>query len=223
MIGPMLTLALDTALDGTSLALGEGDRALGFYEDRISRGQAETLLPHLEELMAQADVTFADLQHIIVTTGPGSFTGLRVGLSAARALGLALKIPVQGVTTLQVLAAGAEKTHDPLHVVIDARRGQIYYQCFQMAETPVPIADPDVMDVAALAARLSGQAGALLGSGAALLSASGLPVAHGPGQPDARVMLRLADAATAAHQPPAPFYVRPPDAKLPLDGGRLVS
>lgn len=120
-------LAIDTAGPRLQLALLRGDDADTLVED-MPTGQAERLFPAIAELLARRGVEYADLTRLAVTTGPGSFTGVRIGLSAARGLGLALGIPVIGVPTLLAVSLAAEC--DALAVILDARRGEAYAQLF---------------------------------------------------------------------------------------------
>ena len=101
--------ACDTTLDACSVALVSGDKSFSLSQN-MQRGQAERLAPMAREALAQAGLKWRDVSRIVVTTGPGSFTGVRVGLSFARALALALKLPCLGVSTLEALALaqGAE-------------------------------------------------------------------------------------------------------------------
>ena len=100
----MIVLALDTALDGCAVALAEDNENRASLDEEMMRGQAERLAPMVREILAVAHATFSEIDRIAVTTGPGSFTGVRVGLSFARALALALNKPCLGVSTLEALA-----------------------------------------------------------------------------------------------------------------------
>jgi tRNA threonylcarbamoyladenosine biosynthesis protein TsaB len=128
----MLILAIDTALDACAAAVldTEANHIIAHESQSMARGHAEALMPLLERVRKAADVPFIKLDRIAVTTGPGSFTGLRVGLSAARGLALAANKPVVGVTTLLAYAAPlvAENGTAPVISVIDARHGQAYMQ-----------------------------------------------------------------------------------------------
>lgn len=125
---PTALLAIDTAAPRLQLALLIGDTADTIVED-MAQGQAERIFPAIDELLARNNTVYADLTRIAVTTGPGSFTGLRIGLSAARGLGLALSIPVIGVPSLIALSLVAPEKTDVV-VLIDARRGEMYRQEF---------------------------------------------------------------------------------------------
>jgi tRNA threonylcarbamoyladenosine biosynthesis protein TsaB len=126
----MLILAIDTALDACAAAVldtGSG-RLIAQASEAMKRGHAEALMPLISGVMKQAGVPFATLDRIAVTTGPGSFTGLRVGLSAARGIALAADKPVVGLTTLSAYAApviGEDEAH-PIISAIDARHDHVY-------------------------------------------------------------------------------------------------
>src|ERR1700752_5390044 len=128
----MLILAIDTALDACAAAVldtGRG-RLIAQASQAMKRGHAEALMPLIADVMKEAGLPFATLDRIAVTTGPGSFTGLRVGLSAARGIALAANKPVVGVTTLTAYAAPAvsRNAEHPLGCAIEARHEHVYLQ-----------------------------------------------------------------------------------------------
>jgi tRNA threonylcarbamoyl adenosine modification protein YeaZ len=104
---PPLILAFDTAAAHCAAALVQGDAVLARRDEPMARGQAERLLPMLEELLAEAARGWADVQALAVCTGPGNFTGLRLAVAAARGLALGLGIPAIGVSRFEALAEGA--------------------------------------------------------------------------------------------------------------------
>lgn len=215
----MKLLALDTALDACSAAVVEirdgANRVLAERYVPMVRGHAETLMPMVEAVLAEADVSFPALDRIAATIGPGTFTGVRIGLAAARGLGLAADRPVIGVTTLEAIAAnaaepGANPSHRPLLVAIDARRGELYLQSF--SPTLEPLDEPRALPVERARESLSLPETLILGTGAALLpdSAPGTDIAALPRA--SRVAARAA-LKPLPHAPPVPLYLRAPDAK----------
>jgi tRNA threonylcarbamoyladenosine biosynthesis protein TsaB len=211
----MLVLGLDTCLNACSVAVLDGDRVLAHASEAMARGHQERLAPMAQAVMAEAGVPFAALRRIGATVGPGSFTGLRVGVAFAKGLGSALAIPAVGVGSLEALSAEASGL---VAATIDARRDQLYLQVFEDGEA---LMAPDVLPIGTAAARLvelgMGRALTLVGSGAPLLAeaAPGAAVLL-PAGCDARHVARLAAAKPAT--PIRPLYLRAPDAKLP--GGR---
>ena len=165
----------------------------------------------VREVMEQAGLGFDALDRIGVTVGPGSFTGLRVGVAFAKGLAAALGKPCIGVDTLEALVAEEPGLAVAL---IDARRGQVYVQVFEDGRALIA---PDVLPVETAAARLvelcAGRPVTLVGSGAPLL-APALPrsVVKTPAAPDPAVVARLAANADQS-TPPRPLYLRPPDAR----------
>jgi tRNA threonylcarbamoyladenosine biosynthesis protein TsaB len=143
-------LAFDTSAAHCAAALLMGDRIVSAREEPMMTGQAERLLPLLEEMLAAVRLTWTDLSAIAVGTGPGNFTGIRIAVSAARGLALALGIPAIGVSRLEALAYGLPR---PATVRLDAKRGQVYAQDFPdgtpelraadgpLSEAPVPLAE----------------------------------------------------------------------------------
>lgn len=213
----MIVLGLDTCLSSCSVAVVDGERVLGAAREVMARGHQERLAPMAREVMAQAGLAFGRLERIAVTVGPGSFTGLRVGIAFAKGLALALDLPAVGVGTLEALAAQAldDGAQGLIVPAIDARREQLYLQAFEDGRA---LMAPDALSVAVAGARLAelsqGRGFTLVGSGAALLTGfapSARVVAAEGG--DARCVARLAASRTPA--PLKPLYLRAPDAKLP--------
>src|SRR3978361_2522828 len=128
----MLILAIDTALDACAAAVLDTDTGelIATESQAMKRGHAEALMPLIGRVMKDSGSAFAGLDRIAVTTGPGSFTGLRGGLSAARGIALAANKPVVGLTTLTAYAAPvvSENGEHPIISAIDARHDHVYFQ-----------------------------------------------------------------------------------------------
>ncbi len=214
----MIVLGLDTANGACSAAVVRDGAALAALSEPMTRGHQERLAPLVREVMAAAGVAFTDLDRIGVTVGPGSFTGLRVGLAFAKGLALALGKPCIGVGSLEALAA-SQPGPGLTAAVIDAKRGQVYLQLF---DGGAALMAPDALPVEVAAARIAelwrGGPARLVGSGAALLVgvAADIEVIERPA-PDPLALCALA-AARPTDIPARPLYLRAPDAKLP--GGR---
>ena len=208
----MIVLALDTCLDACSVAVCEDGRTLAAASQVMARGHQERLAPMAREVMAEASLDFAALDRIGVTVGPGSFTGLRVGLAFAKGLALALDRPCVGIGTLEALASGRSGF---AAACIDAHRGQAYLQVFTDGR---PAMAPDVLLTETATARLAelypGGPAELIGSGAPLL-AQALPgaVVLPEARPDPAVIAALAASAKPPLAPPRPLYLRAPDAR----------
>lgn len=211
----MLLLAIDTALDACSVAVADGARVLASETEVIGRGHAERLVGMIETVMASSRRSFTDLGRIAVTIGPGSFTGIRVGLAAARGLALAAGKPVVGIATLDCLARQAPETGRPLLVAFDARRGECYARAF--GSDREPLSGPAVLTLDAAADLASALGADLYGSGAALIAAAaadaGLTVAGDTAYPDIAIVAALGAEAAPRPVPPKPLYLRAPDAK----------
>jgi len=208
------TLVLDTCLGACQVALASGGRMLTVRCEPMLRGHQERLAPMTAEVMAEAGAAFADVTRIAVTVGPGSFTGLRVGLAFAKGLKLATGAALVGIGTLEGLAASAPG-QGRVVAVIDARRDQVYLQAFEAGRA---LMAPDALTLESAAARLAELApdGEMLaiGPGAGLLAPMlGPERIREIAAPDIAALVRLAEAAEAGPEA-RPLYLRAPDAKL---------
>ena len=219
----MRILAIDTALPAISACvLDEGAESPESIETiAMERGHAEALLPLIERVMARVEGGFASLDRVAVTVGPGSFTGLRVGIAAARAIGVACKVPVIGVSTLAALAAPLILEQKPglVAVAIDARHGNVYFAAFgpDGRATSAPRVLPPREAVRSLGAgpvRLAGSGAALLAIEA---SAAGTEIEIAREYTGLNIVFvaKLGLLADPALAPPRPLYLKAPDAKLP--------
>ena len=216
----MNLLAFECALGACSAVVWRGDSVRARRAERRPRGHAEALMPMIEAVMAESGLDFAGLDHLAVTVGPGTFTGIRIGLAAARGLGLAAGLPVLGLTTLETVAAGARaavRAGEVIVVALDARRGEVYAQAFDGALRALD--EAGAFPPAAAAARAP--PGVVVGSGADLvwgpLAARGSGYRRVPALdslPDAADLAwlaarRIAEGGPARGVPPRPLYLRP--------------
>jgi tRNA threonylcarbamoyladenosine biosynthesis protein TsaB len=219
----MLILAIDTALDACAAGVLDTNAGelIAQESQAMKRGHAEALMPLLARVMKASGVPFMALDRIAVTTGPGSFTGLRVGLSAARGIGLAANKPVVGLTTLSAYAAPVVSRNDeqPVISAIDARHDQVYFQV--VSGNGSSLIRPRVGPIEeALGASRFG-APHMVGNAARIL-ADRWP-AHAPQPfkvdaqpaPDIAWLAWLGAAVSPETSPPRPYYLRAPDAKPP--------
>ncbi|HYE01371.1 MAG TPA: tRNA (adenosine(37)-N6)-threonylcarbamoyltransferase complex dimerization subunit type 1 TsaB [Alphaproteobacteria bacterium] len=219
----MNILALDTATTACSVAVLAGDRLAAARSAAMPRGHAEALLPMVEAAMAEAGLAYDALGAVAVTVGPGAFTGLRVGLAAARGLALALSVPAVGITTLRAFAAAAPEDGLPVLAAVESRRDDVFVQLF--APDRRPLGEPRAVAPAAVAALLPAGPVRLVGDAAArllpLLAGSGALPSDAPEVPQAELVARLAaaDLAAGIAAPAAPLYLRPPDVTLPAPRG----
>lgn len=222
----MLVLALDTAHDRTAVAL-VGGRVDVVRVEPMERGHAERLMPLVAEVIAEAGVGLSAVDRIAVTTGPGSFTGIRVAVAAARGLALALGRPAIGVGSLEALFQSlSERPAGPVLAAVDARRGEIYAALFE-ADGRVRI-PPFAADAEAVLAAVGDDVAVIVGSGAPILAHHAavtgrrVPPLEPLAGPDPRAIARIAAAAEPPFAPASPTYVRPPDAKpqAPIAGLR---
>jgi tRNA threonylcarbamoyl adenosine modification protein YeaZ len=225
----MRVLAIDTALEACSAAVLDTEQ--GGISARESlpmvRGHAEALLPLIARVMDSAGLEFAALDRIAVTTGPGSFTGLRVGIAAARGIALAAGKPAVGLSTLAAYAAPLIAADDavPVVAVIDARHDHVYLQVFGPGGRTVVTSRVASLREALRAAATG--APRLIGTAAEMLAAAWPADQRVPRLVDARRapdvdwVARLGAAATDTGVPPKPLYLRAPDAQ-PQNAAQLA-
>ena len=213
----MRVLVVDTSLGlctaGVFAVEGGEARALGLRSEAMTKGHQERLAGLARDAVAEAG-GFGAIERIGVAVGPGSFTGLRVGLAFAQGLGAALDRPVVGISTLDALTASAEPG-SATAALIDARRGQVYARFWRGDEAEGPA---EALSIEAARDRSAGLGDGvrLIGSGAALIAddvagAAALDLAG----PSPAALARLTAAADPAASPPRPLYLRAPDATPP--------
>jgi tRNA threonylcarbamoyladenosine biosynthesis protein TsaB len=214
-------LAIDTALQAVSACVFSDQSLIADASESVAmeRGHAEALLPLIDRVVARAEGGFDGLDRVAVTVGPGSFTGLRVGIAAARAIGVACEIPVVGVSTFAALAAPLimEQKPDVVGVAIDARHGNIFFAAF--GPDGRPLLAPSLMSIREAADLLSLEHVRLTGSGAALLgveaekAGASVEAISESLVPDIVFVAKLGLLADPALAPPRPLYLKAADAK----------
>jgi tRNA threonylcarbamoyladenosine biosynthesis protein TsaB len=217
----MLILAIDTALDACAAAVLDtrATKLIATESQSMKRGHAEALMPLIARVMKQSGLPFAALDRVAVTTGPGSFTGLRVGLSAARGIGLAASKPVVGLTTLSAYAAPivSEDGEHPIIAAIDARHDHVYFQV--VSGNGHSLIRPKVAPISEALAVSSFGAPHLVGNAAGILADHWPSDAAAPFKvealpaPDITWVAWLGAAVDPNTAPPKPYYLRAPDAK----------
>jgi tRNA threonylcarbamoyladenosine biosynthesis protein TsaB len=227
----MLILAIDTALDACAAAvLDTGTSRLIARESQpMKRGHAEALMPLIARVMKEAGLPFAALDRVAVTAGPGSFTGLRVGLSAARGFALATGKAVVGLTTLSAYAAPvvSESGEHPVITAIDARHDHVYFQAVNGDGSG--LITPQVAPIAEVLAAWRFGPPRLVGNAAQILADRWPADAPPPvkvdaqGAPDIAWVAWLGAAVNPNAAPARPFYLRAPDAKPAADVPKKAS
>ena len=228
-----VVLALDSAGSGCSVVVASGETVLGAESDTAMHGQAEKLLPMVDSVMRRAGLPASALDIIGVTVGPGSFTGIRIGLAAARGIARATGARVIGVTGFEAVAAalaGSSLGAGFILIALESRREDLYVQLFDHAH--VALEDPTATMPAALNGWLTGIIGAaplLVAGDAARRAGSTLSqrpdtmVAAGSAA-DAAGVLRAALCRWLLHAQsaqPVPLYLRPPDVSFSKRGPRV--
>jgi tRNA threonylcarbamoyl adenosine modification protein YeaZ len=212
----MHILAIDTSLGAAAAGLFDSDTRTEIAAESMAmeRGHAEALVPLIGRVLARAEPAGLDLKRVVVTVGPGSFTGLRIGIAAARGFALARGVPVVGVSTLSAYAAPFIAANDSsiVAVAIDARHGEIYFQVF--APGGRTMVSPRALSLREAARAIGSGPVRLVGSGAPLLALEawslgvGAVVADTQAAPDIAWVARLGAAAQPEEALPRPLYIK---------------
>lgn len=220
-------LALDTTLGACSVALVEDGKVVSKNKEVRTRGHVERLLSMVDESMKEAKLDMSSLSSIAVTVGPGTFAGVRIGLSAAKGMALALNIPLIPVTSLEALAYeyAIENSNFSGHiaVAIDARRREIYFQVFDIVEQNIyPVTNEEAVPLDLISQKINDNIKIVIGSGAeiicAILSDWKIGFNKEYQNPTAEMVAQLAliyKERESISDYVKPLYLRAPDAKLP--------
>lgn len=220
----MNILALDTSMGACSAAVlrtNGAERKLFVRQEAMARGHAEALMPMVAEIMAEAGLAFAEIDLIAATTGPGSFTGVRIAISAARGFALVTKAKLFGADSLTVMAkvalAHGALGSGPFAVAVDARRGMVYFGLYDAAadklEGPLLIAPDEAVRLLPSGLRIAVGSGAVLLAEAGALQGRAVEASLPELQPSAEALAGIADASGETYPTLRPLYLRPPDAK----------
>jgi tRNA threonylcarbamoyladenosine biosynthesis protein TsaB len=222
-------IAFDTTMDACSVAVCTDDHVIARRHEYFSNGHAEQLMPTIQSVLAEADTGYGEIDLIAVTVGPGKFTGIRVGLSAARGIALTTGVSVVGVSTLDVIAEGARARssfdrESTIMVIHNAFRDELFCQMvpFGAAVSSTP---PFVVALADAVSLLPLGPVTVVGSGVSILKdqiisvRSDVTISDAPNFPDAADLARIGDRIARHGQiekwPPEPIYIRAPDARVP--------
>ncbi|HEX2509179.1 MAG TPA: tRNA (adenosine(37)-N6)-threonylcarbamoyltransferase complex dimerization subunit type 1 TsaB [Microvirga sp.] len=225
----MRVLAVDTAQSACAACVIQAGEAEPLARESLpmDRGHAEALLPLVDRVVSAVDGGFESLDRVAVTIGPGSYTGLRIGIAAARAIGLAAGVPVVGVATLSAFLAPlmSGETRGLMGAAVDAKHGQIYVQV--VAPGGRTIIAPSLMGVRDTVRLMGSGPVQLTGSAAPMLASEAWTqgieavVVDAPIAPDIAWVARLGAMADPAQALPKPLYLRGPDAR-PQEGVRIA-
>ena len=225
----MKVLGIDTAIGACSAAVWE-QTVKASYQKIMSRGHVEALVPMVEQTLKNSGLTFSQLDLIAVTIGPGSFTGLRTGLAAAKGLGLALNIPVHGVTTLEAVAFAAKReglfeAKIPIVVVLETNREEIFCQQFdgnaiEQGEATAGLERVVVEKLPRGEFCLCGDAAGRVLAALPQLERKQITQLTAVERPMAKDVAEIAAGRFERPISAAPLYIYPPAAKIPVSGGR---
>jgi tRNA threonylcarbamoyladenosine biosynthesis protein TsaB len=220
----MNVLGLDSATEACSAAIWRNNTVVARRFETMQRGHAEVLMSLVKDVMQRAGTSFSAIDLIATTIGPGGFTGLRIGLASARALALAGRIPIIGVTTMEAVAQALPPVDKPLLIALDSKRRDIYVQLFDCNKAP--LGEPSAMLPSDLEAILP-TGGVFVGGNASEVVFNAfsersprLERLEGPVLPDAAVVAAIGAARYCEDHRNTPLslqplYLRPPDAQPP--------
>lgn len=217
-------LALDCSTGPCSVALWRDNAIIALEEENAPSRQSKMLMPMVESVLKSAGLNYADLGLVATTVGPGSFTGIRIGLAAARGIGLAANLPVMGLGTLEVMAFAAQALRpDAAHicVLLNAGKGEVYAQHYSSA-TLAPAGDILLVKLSSILTAVMQDAAIACNLDAALTAALAERVVAQVTHPQAGYIAKLAARRRARwdkKDQARPVYIRPPDAKPNLPAG----
>ncbi len=222
----MLILGIETATERVSVAIGGHEGVIGLFEVTKGRRHAETLVPSIDFLCRQSGIELDEISVVAVDVGPGLFTGMRVGLASAKAIAQALRVPMIGISSLDLLAFPCRHTDRVVVPVIDARKGEVFYAMYRQVPGGVQqVVEPSVGPVDELVADLLARSQDVLcvGDGAVRYRHEILEGFHceigGDAQPSAGPLVQLAHAQALREEwvnprEIEPVYLRQPDALI---------
>lgn len=223
-------LAIDTTFGACSVAILSGDEVLATKKEVRARGHVERLLPMIEEVRKSADLELSEMDFVATTIGPGTFAGVRVGLSAAKGMCLALEVPLIPVVSLDAIAAEFYAFNPDfdgeLMVAMDARRGEVYLRGYDISQGQSrSIYEPAALSIENAEKKLENRLITVIGSGANLLLDCGdleLRQYHNPSaEYVAKVASQNLQHAASCHEV-SPLYLRAPDAIKPAPISMVV-
>ncbi|MDB5570866.1 MAG: tRNA threonylcarbamoyl adenosine modification protein YeaZ [Hyphomicrobiales bacterium] len=216
-----MILAIDTALGAVSACVTDSDglRVLSTERMLLERGHAEALAPLLDRVLARSGCSFDQISKVAVSVGPGSFTGVRVGVAAARALGLAWERPVVGVSTLAAFAAPlVGQAGGVIAAAVDARHGRVFCQLFHADGRQ--LTSPQLLGLREVTRLIGSGPAQLAGNAASLLAIEcwsmgiAVEIAGDAISPDIKAIARLGALSDARNAPPKPLYLKEPDVTI---------
>lgn len=222
----MIVLAFDTALAACSVGVWQDERIVAAESALMPQGHAEALMPMIERVMAAAGLVYHALDRIAVTVGPGSFTGLRVGIATARGLAMAAQKPAIGVTTTQALAtaalaAGGLGNARRILSIVDSKRDDVFVQAFTLAAKP----ESDILNLGYDALRETFPGPLIMVGDAAVRALKHLSddarISSAPAMCAVEHIASIGSRSEIDPRGPLPVYVRAPDVTLRPDGGIL--